>query len=79
MYARASVLHDFKDEMESTASQNVTRNTVKDDISGTWVEWGVGANFKLSDTAYTYVDVESTKSGEVVEDWRYNAGVRLVF
>ena len=79
MYARASVLHDFKGEMESTASQNVTRNTVKDDISGTWVEWGVGVNFKLSDTAYTYVDVESTKSGEVVEDWRYNAGVRLVF
>ena len=79
MYARASVLHDFKGEMESTASQNVARNNVKDDIGGTWVERGVGDNFKLSDTAYTYVDVESTKSGEVVEDWRYNAGVRLVF
>lgn len=79
MYARASVLHDFKGEMESTASQNVARNTVKDDIGGTWVEWGVGANYKLSDTAYTYVDVERTNGGEVVEDCRYNAGVRLVF
>ncbi len=79
VYARASVLHDFKGEMESTASKNVARNTVKDDIGGTWVEWGVGANFKLSDTAYTYVDVERTNGGEVVEDWRYNAGVRLVF
>ena len=79
VYARASVLHDFKGEMESTASQNVARNTVKDDIGGKWVEWGVGANYKLSDTAYTYVDVERTNGGEVVEDWCYNAGVRLVF
>lgn len=46
-------------------------------LPGVRVEWGVGANFKLSDTAYTYVDIERTNGGEVVEDWRYKAGVQF--
>ena len=41
VYARASVLHDFKGEMSS-------RRVVEDDLGGTWYEFGLGANFSLT-------------------------------
>lgn len=79
IYARASVLHDFMGEMESTARQGKSMNTIKDDIGGTWFEWGLGANFKVNDSAYTYVDLERTNGGEVVEDFRWTVGARFVW
>lgn len=79
IYARASVLHDFKGEMESTARFEKAVNSVKDDIGGTWYEIGLGANFNMSPTSYIYVDLERTNGGAVVENWRYNLGFRKVF
>ena len=79
IYARASVLHDFKGEMESTARFEKAVNSVKDDIGGTWYEIGLGANFNMSPTSYIYVDLERTNGGAVFENWRYNLGFRKVF
>lgn len=79
IYARFSVLHDFDGEMESKASLGRARNTVTDDLGGTWVEYGVGANFNWTDCTYTYVDLERNSGGEVRENWRWNVGLRHVF
>lgn len=79
LYARFSVLHDFDGEMETEASHGRAHNVVKDDLGGTWVEYGVGANFRLSDVTYTYVDLERNSGGEVKENWRWNVGLRHVF
>lgn len=78
IYARFSVVHDFQGEVETTAFNNTSR-TVKDDLGGTWVEYGVGGNFRLSDTANVYVDVERTSGGEIQENWRWTIGARKVF
>lgn len=79
IYARFSVLHDFDGEMESKASLGRARNTVTDDLGGTWVEYGIGANFNWTDRTYTYVDLERNSGGEVRENWRWNVGLRHVF
>lgn len=79
IYARFSVLHDFDGEMESKASLGKAQNTVLDDLGGTWVEYGVGANFNWTDRTYTYVDLERNSGGEVRENWRWNVGLRHVF
>lgn len=79
VYARASVLHDFDGETETHASLGNARNTIRDDIGGTWVEYGVGANFNLTPATYGYVDLERTSGGEVRQQWRWNAGLRHVF
>ena len=79
IYARTSLLHDFQGEMESTARLDNSVNSVRHDIGGTWYEWGIGANFNVMPNAYFHVDLERTNGGEVVEDWRYNLGVRYVF
>lgn len=69
---------------ESTATASLATNSevrkhLKDDLGGTWYELGLGANFNLTDTTYTYVDLEKTFAGTVKENWRWNVGVRHVF
>ena len=84
IYARVAVLHDFMGDMESTASKvndlgvrNVAH--LKDELGDTWVEYGLGANFKLSKTGYTFVDLEKTAGGDVKEAWKWTLGARYVF
>lgn len=79
IYARVSVAHDFMGETESRASQDGNFETLKDDLGGTWVEYAVGANFNLTDTVYTYVDLEKTSGDDVRENYRWNLGVRAVW
>lgn len=79
VYARASVLHDFKGESEAIASLGEKSVRMSDDIGGTWGEFGVGANFRLTPATYTYVDLERTTGSEVSEKWRWSVGVRHVF
>lgn len=82
VYARASVLHDFKGESEFSASlvdDASVRSTMKDDIGGTYYEIGVGANFNWTDNAYSYVDIEKQNGGDVKENWRWNVGFRYVW
>lgn len=54
-------------------------NSVKDDIGGAQYEIGLGANFNVTPNSYIYADLERTNGGDVVENWRYNLGVRYVF
>ena len=52
---------------------------IRDDLGGTWCEFGLGANYNLTKNAYTYVDLEKTTGGEVKENWRWNVGMRYVW
>lgn len=82
IYARASVLHDFQGELDSKASlvsDSSVSDDINDDLGGTWYEFGIGANFNLTDRTYTYVDLEKNTGGEVKENWRWNVGLRHVF
>ena len=79
VYLRASVLHDFDGETSFKASNDSASIHLTDDLGGTWYEFGVGANFNLTDSTYTYVDLEKTTGGEVQENWRWNVGLRHVW
>lgn len=78
IYAHASVLHDFDGETGFVASKEVS-SSYSEDLGGTWYEFGVGANFNLTERTYTYVDLERTASAEVNENWRWNIGLRHVW
>ncbi len=78
IYARFSVVHDFDGEIETTAT-NGTSRSIKEDLGGTWVEYGIGGNFRLSDNSNVYVDLERTSGGDVTEQWRWNVGMRYAF
>ena len=84
IYARVAVLHDFMGDMEATASKanaaGVMQTThLKEDLGDTWVEYGIGANFNLSKTAYTFVDLEKTAGSDVKENWKWTVGARIAF
>ncbi len=79
LYARASVAHDFEGEMKSVATKGASRAEMYDDMSGTWYEFGIGANFNLTDRAYVWADLEKTSGGEVKEDYRWTVGARYVW
>ena len=84
IYARVAVLHDFMGDMEATASKanaaGVMQTThLKEELGDTWVEYGIGANFNLSKTAYTFVDLEKTAGSDVKENWKWTVGARIAF
>lgn len=79
LYVRISGAHDFQGDSGMTASKNGKVSRVSDDLGGSWLEYGLGANFNLTDATYTYVDLERTSGGEVSEKWRWNIGLRTVF
>ena len=74
-YVRVSALRDFRGDVDGTfsgykASQELDQN---------WVEFAVGANFKLADNFYTFVDVQKSTGGDIELDWRANVGAKLFF
>lgn len=82
LYARASLLHDFKGDTGFTAhlaSDASVRDSFKDDVGGTYYEMGLGANFNWTPNAYTYLDIERQGGGEIKENWRWNVGFRYVW
>ena len=81
IYARVSYLYDFDGEMHADVRSmtSASRNSIDEDMGGSWVEYGVGANFNWTDSTYTYVDLERNSGGEVKENWSWNIGLRHVF
>ena len=77
IYARASVVHDFEGDLDTAYRYGaVSRNATHDDLGGTWMEYGLGANFNLTEGTYIYADLERNDGGRVKENWRWNIGLR---
>ena len=66
-------------EGERRAIENVASITFDEELKGTWLEMGVGANFNWTENTYTYIDLERTNGGDVKENYRWNIGVRHTF
>lgn len=84
IYARVAVLHDFMGDMEATASKynkvtGLNTSHLKEELGDTWIEYGIGANFKLAKNAYTFVDLEKTAGSAVKENWKWTIGARYTF
>lgn len=79
VYVRVSGVYDFQGKFSATALTETSCNTAEADLSGAWVETGIGANCNWSKNTYTYIDLERTNGGEVKENYRWNVGLRHVF
>lgn len=75
-YLRVSAVHEFLGDNAVTGGNGTVYEI---DGKDTWVEYGLGANFKLSDSTYVWADVERTSGGYLDEDWRATVGVRYAF
>ena len=78
VYAKASVLHDFKADTSNTIAQDA-QITRSDDLSDTWYVVGVGTNVKLGSAWQLYADLETGLAATVKTKYNINAGVRYTF
>ncbi len=78
-YAMLSYSYDFLGDADGTASQGDYREPLNQDLGGGWVTYGVGAQFKLGDSAFAYGELERTSGGEIDNPYLFNVGVRMVF
>ena len=76
VYARVSGVHEFLGDTAVTGGSGLR---LERDGEDSWVEFGVGANFKLNSATNIWFDVERTEGAELDEDWRATAGVRWSF
>ena len=81
VYLRVSGAYDFKGENDASVRSltGAAATKLHDDLGGGWIETAVGANFRWSDATNIYVDLERNNGGEVVENWRWNVGMRYEF
>lgn len=80
VYLRASYLYDFDGEtgVTFTNAEGRTRS-FDEDLGGGWYEVGIGTNINISESTHLYFDFEKTFGGEIITDWKWNAGVRYSF
>ena len=75
-YLRVSAVHEFLGDAAVTGGNGTVYEI---DGKDTWVEYGLGANFNITDTTYVWADVERTSGGVLDEDYRATLGVRHSF
>lgn len=79
VFARAFVNHDFLGEIDGTASKANLAESMYMDLGGTWVTYGVGTQFNITDNLSAWGNVDRTTGGEVSTNYMMNAGLRYVF
>lgn len=79
VYAHASVNHDFLGDADYTASLDSVSRDLSVDIGGTWVSYGIGAQFNTSKNLNFYGTLERANGSEYQEDYRYSVGMSYRF
>ena len=79
VYAHVSVNHDFLGDADYTASLGSVSRDLSVDIGGTWVSYGIGAQFNTSKNLNFYGTLERANGSEYQEDYRYSVGMSYRF
>uniref|UniRef100_UPI0039676446 autotransporter outer membrane beta-barrel domain-containing protein n=1 Tax=Sutterella wadsworthensis TaxID=40545 RepID=UPI0039676446 len=79
VYAHASVNHDFLGDADYTASLDSASRDLSVDIGGTWVSYGIGAQFNTTKNLNFYGTLERANGSEYQEDYRYSVGMSYRF
>ena len=79
IFARVSVNHDFLGEIDGKASNGVAVDDMYVDLGGTWVSYGVGMQFNVTDSLSVWGNADRTTGGDVSTNYMLNAGIRYVF
>lgn len=79
LYATASYSYEFLGDAEGTASKAGDRVKLDADLDGGWFTYGIGAQFRMSASAYAYGELERTTGGDVENPYRFNVGCRWMF
>jgi outer membrane autotransporter protein len=78
-YAKANWYHDFGGNHVTTMSVGTDSLRVHEDYGDTWFAYGLGAAYKVNDTAQLYFDLERGDGSTYDENWSWDVGLRFSF
>lgn len=79
-YARVSGAWEMMGEDEYRAVTDAGRaESFRTELDGGWIEYAVGANFRLAPNAFVWADLEKSSGGDIRENYRYTIGARYVW
>lgn len=79
LYLHASVNHDFLGEVDGTARAGARTESLDGDLGGTWVSYGIGAQFNTDADLNFYGTLERSHGNDYTDSYRYSVGMRYVF
>lgn len=79
VYARASLVKEFKGDIDTKYSYDGGTEYTSEDLSDTWGEFGVGVNYRIKENVNMYVDIQRTEEATVENKWQANLGFRWEF
>lgn len=79
LYAKASILHEFKGDTAATFSaEGEDTSRVEQDFGDTWAELTLGGVYRLNGSNLFYANVTRGFGGDYKMEWKVNAGLRLL-
>ena len=79
LYLHASVNHDFLGDVDGTARAGARTESLDGDLGGTWVSYGIGAQFNTDADLNFYGTLERSHGNDYTDSYRYSVGMRYVF
>lgn len=79
VYAKASVLHDWKGKVKAEFTAGPNSRELKDDLGGTWGEFAVGGTYNPTKNISAYTQVKTSTGSPVRNPWQVSIGMRYSF
>ena len=79
IYTRVSLVREFQGDIDTYYEHNSATNETHEDLADTWVEFGIGANYRFAEDLNVYVDLQKTGEATVDTEWQANLGFRYEF
>ena len=79
VYAKTHVVKEFAGDVDTEFERNGVHAKVSEDMGDTWLEFGIGANYRFTENMNVYADIEKTGDSTVDTKWQANLGFRYEF
>ena len=79
IYARTHLVKEFAGDIDAKYTADGLVNTTSEDMEDTWLEFGIGVNYKFTENMNIYADIEKSGASTVDTKWQGNLGFRYEF
>lgn len=79
VYARVALVKEFAGDVDAEYKAGAGSLSTSEDLSDTWAEFGIGANYRVKENVNLYADLEKTGDATVDTKWQANLGFRVEF
>ena len=79
VYARTHVVKEFAGDVDAEYTANGATSNTSEDMGDTWLEFGVGVNYRFAENVNVYADIEKSGDATVDTEWQGNLGFRYEF